>query len=206
MGISASELEVNTKHINELADQIRYNTDCEVLKLVVEEHLDSVRDLFDDIKKEQQKLLAEILPILQIPGANPAAIVGWIQKLVTGLVTPQMRAHIKYAKKMIQLGGAILNVVQAVQEAAKNLPQCAIEIQDQVLAEIENQVNGVIGDALNQIAESQSGLLAIIDAGNTLTQIDTSSPEAFISSVDTAMDAIELKASEFNQTPTPPTT
>lgn len=204
MGISASELEVNTKHINELADQIRYNTDCEVLKLVVEEHLDSVRDLFDDIKKEQQKLLAEILPILQIPGANPAAIVKWIEKLVTGLVTPQMRAHIKYAKKVIQLGGAILNVVQAIQEAARNLPQCAIEIQDQVLNEIENQVNGVIGDALNQIAESQAGLLAIIDAGNTLAQIDTSSPEAFISSVDSAMDAIELKASEFNQTP--PTT
>ena len=197
MGISAKELDINTKHINELADQIRYNTDCEVIKLVIEEHLGSIQDLFKDIQEEQKELLAKILPILQLPGANPVAIVKWISKFVTGLVTPQLLAHIKYTKKLIKLAASILNVINAIQEAAKNLPECAIEIRDEVLDQIKNEVNGLVNSALSEIAASQEGLLAIIDAGNTIDKIDTSSPEAFMASVDKAEAAINAAAEVF---------
>lgn len=197
MGISAKELDINTRHINELADQIRYNTDCEVIKLVIEEHLGSIQDLFKDIQEEQKELLAKILPILQLPGANPVAIVKWISKFVTGLVTPQLLAHIKYTKKLIKLAASILNVINAIQEAAKNLPECAIEIRDEVLDQIKNEVNGLVNSALSEIAASQEGLLAIIDAGNTIDKIDTSSPEAFMASVDKAEAAINAAAEVF---------
>lgn len=197
MGISAKELDVNTKHINELADQIRYNTDCEVIKIVIEEHLGSIQDLFKDIKDEQKELLAKILPILQLPGPNPVAIVKWISKFVTGLVTPQLQAHIKYTKKLIKLAGAMLNVIDAIKEASKSLPQCAIAIKDEALTQIANEVNNLVTTALQEIEGSQQGLLAIIDAGNTIDRIDTSSPEAFIASVDKAEAAINAAAEVY---------
>ena len=197
MGISAKELDINTKHINELADQIRYNTDCEVIKLVIEEHLGSIQDLFKDIQEEQKELLAKILPILQLPGPNPVAIVKWISKFVTGLVTPQLQAHIKYTKKLIKLAAAILNVIEAIKEASKSLPECAIEIKNETLDQIKSEVNNLVNSALSEIAASQEGLLAIIDAGNTIDKIDTSSPEAFIASVDKAGAAINAAAEVY---------
>jgi hypothetical protein len=197
MGISAKELDINTKHINELADQIRYNTDCEVIKLVIEEHLGSIQDLFKDVQAEQKELLAKILPILELPGPNPVAIVKWISKFVTGLVTPQLQAHIKYTKKLIKLAGAILNVIAAIEEASKSLPQCAIEIKDETLNQIKNEVNGLVTAALQEIEGSQVGLLAIIDAGNTIDKIDTSSPDAFIATVDQAATAINTAAEVY---------
>lgn len=197
MGISAKELDINTKHINELADQIRYNTDCEVIKLVIEEHLGSIQDLFKDIQEEQKELLAKILPILQLPGPNPVAIVKWISKFVTGLVTPQLQAHIKYTKKLIKLAAAMLNVIDAIKEASKSLPECAIEIKNETLDQIKGEVNNLVNSALQEIAASQEGLLAIIDAGNTIDKIDTSSPEAFIASVDKAEAAINAAAEVY---------
>ena len=197
MGISAKELDINTKHINELADQIRYNTDCEVIKLVIEEHLGSIQDLFKDIQEEQKELLAKILPILQLPGPNPVAIVKWISKFVTGLVTPQLQAHIKYTKKLIKLAAAMLNVIDAIKEASKSLPECAIEIKNETLDQIKSEVNNLVNSALSEIAASQEGLLAIIDAGNTIDKIDTSSPEAFIASVDKAGAAINAAAEVY---------
>jgi hypothetical protein len=201
MGISAKELDINTEHINELADQIRFNTDCEVIKLVIEEHLGSIQDLFKDIQEEQKELLAKILPILQLPGPNPVAIVKWISKFVTGLVTPQLQAHIKYTKKLIKLAAAMLNVIGAIQEASKSLPQCAIEIKDETLDQIKSEVNNLVNSALSEIAASQEGLLAIIDAGNTISKIDTSSPEAFLASVDQAEAAINAAADVYKNEP-----
>ena len=197
MGVSAKELDINTRHINELADQIRYNSDCEVIKLVIEEHLGSIQDLFKDIQDEQKELLAKILPILQLPGPNPVAIVKWISKFVTGLVTPQLQAHIKYTKKLIKLAGAILNVIAAIEEASKSLPQCAIEIKDETLNQIKGEVNNLVNNALQEIEGSQAGLLAIIDAENTIDKIDTSSPDAFIASVDKAEAAISAAADVY---------
>ena len=162
MGISAKELDINTKHINELADQIRYNTDCEVIKLVIEEHLGSIQDLFKDIQEEQKELLAKILPILQLPGPNPVAIVKWISKFVTGLVTPQLQAHIKYTKKLIKLAAAMLNVIDAIKEASKSLPECAIEIKNETLDQIKGEVNNLVNSALQEIAASQDGLLDVV--------------------------------------------
>ncbi len=203
MGISAKELEVNTKHINELADQIRYNTDCEVILLVVDQHLDSLRDLFDDIKEEQRKLLADILPLSTPPSPTPNSIVAWINKFITGLATPQLQAHIKYTKKVIQLGAAMLNVVNAIKEAKESLPECVIAIRDQVLDEIESQVSGLVDEALGQIEESQVGILAIADAGNAVSKIDTTSADAFLGTVDTAYSAIERAVDEYKKTPLP---
>jgi hypothetical protein len=203
MGISAKELEVNTKHINELADQIRNNTDCEVLLLIVDEHLDSVRDLFADIKEEMRKLLTDILPVAGPPSPTPTSIVAWINKLITSLITPQLLAHIKYTKKLIQMAAAIYNVIDAIRVAKETLPQCAIEIKDQVLTEIENQIKGVVDEALGQIEESMTAVLGIADPSQTVLRIDTSSPEAFIQTVDKALPAIEQKVDDFKNAPLP---
>lgn len=201
MGISAKELEVNTKHINELADQIRYNTDCEVIRLVIEEHLDSLEDLLKDIKEEQKELLSKLLPLLDIPGPNPIAIVKWISKFTTGLVTPQLLAHIKYTKKLIQLVGAILNVVSAIEVASQTLPQCAIDIKNDALDQIRIEVNGLVTDALQEIAGSQLAILAIVDAGNTVQRIDTSSATAFLATVDRAAQEITTAVDLFRKQP-----
>lgn len=203
MGISAKELEVNTKHINELANQIRNNTDCEVLLLVVDEHLDSVRDLFADIKEEMKKLLEDILPVASPPSPTPTSIVGWIKKLITSLVTPQLIAHIKYTKKLIQMAAAIFNVIDAIRVAQETLPQCAIEIKNQVLTDIENEVQGMVTEALGQIESGMLAVLGIADPDQTVMRIDTSSPEAFLQTVDRALPGIELRIEEFRNAPLP---
>ena len=201
MGISAKELDVNTAHINALADQIRFTTDCEVLQLVVEEHLKSVKALFDDIKAEQKEILSKILPLLTIPAPTPQDIIKWVKKFVASQITPQMRAQIAYIKKMIKLAIAIEKVVSAVASAIERAPDCFNQIQNQVLDEFKAQIDGLVNDALSQVAESQSGLLALVDIGNSIPRINTSSPRAFLDSVDDAFHAIDAKVKEYVDTP-----
>lgn len=201
MGVSVGELEVNTKHINELTKQIKNTTDCDSLLLVVDEHLKAVRDLFDDIKEEQSKILSDILPLLTIPAPTPQEIVKWIKKLVTATATPQLRAMIKYTKKLIQLTQAILNIIGAIEEAIARAPQCFTQLKGQLVSEFQAEVDSLVDSALGQIAESQSAILAIVDIGNSIPRIDTSSVQGFIATVDNASIAIEQKVKEYSTSP-----
>lgn len=203
MGISAGELDVNTRHINELATQIRSNNDCEVMRLIVEEHLGSITDLFADIQREQQELIDKILPLLGLPSANPIAIVAYLTKLATGLITPQLKAHIKYTKRVIKLAVAILNLVVAIEQAAKRLPECALLIEDQLLAEVRLGIDSLVNTALAEVQAIQNSLLPLIDVANTIERIDVSSPEAFLNSVDRSFQAIEGAVKLLNEQPLP---
>jgi len=123
--------------------------------------------------------------------------------LITGLITPQLLAHIKYTKKLIQMAAAIFNVIDAIRVAKETLPQCAIEIKNQVLTDIENEIQGMVTEALGQIEQSMTAVLGIADPSQTVLRIDTSSPEAFVQTVDKALPGIEKKVEEFKNAPLP---
>ena len=202
MGISAKQLDVNTRHINELADQIRYNTDCEVLSLIIDEHLDALRDLLSDTI-EEQLALSSFLPIASPPSPTPTSIVAWISKLITATATPQLKAQIKYTKKLIGLAAAIANVVSAIKQAQDSIRSCAIGLEGLVLEKLERAITAEIAESLNKIGAGQTSILTLIDPGNSIPPIDTTSAESFTQTVDASLAAIEIQVVTHSEAPLP---
>lgn len=203
MGISAGQLDTNTKHIHELAQQIRYNSDCGAVLFQIEQHLGSVKDLMADIRAEQAKLLAQVLPMAKPPKPTPTSIVSWIKKLTTGLITPQLKANILYAKKLIQMAAAVAEVAAAVSEARSRLPHCLQYVEDSLLDDLQNELNSMVSDALSEVAAAQTAIRDVIEAADTVASIDVSSPEAFLNSVDDAEASINQAVDTYQASPLP---
>jgi len=139
MGVPQS-ITYNTQHLNALADQIRYTTNCATLQKIISQHLKSVFDLVNAKVQEESNIVSNYLPILDIPGANPAAIVKWIVKLVTGSIYPQMMALITTTLQLIQLLQAIENISNAIAVAASNLEACAIQLEQFTIASLKKEL------------------------------------------------------------------
>ena len=193
MGIKPGDLVVNTRQINELTDQIKYNTDCTVLKLILDEHLDSVRDLFDDIIAEQKELIDKYLPISQIPSANPVAIVKWIKKQVVANVSPQLAAAVLYTVALIQLGRAIARLKSAIADAVQRLPECALDLKDHVLDTLEREVDLLINESLANVKQAQDTMIDIIqsEVEVTIDAIVTGTVEAFEETYQQGLQSIQ---------------
>lgn len=193
MGIKPGDLVVNTRQINELTDQIKHNTDCTVLKLILDEHLDSVRDLFDDIIAEQKELIDKYLPISQIPSANPAAIVRWIKKQVVANVSPQLAAAVLYTVALIQLAKAIARLKAAIVDAIQRLPDCALELKNHVLDTLEREVDLLIKESLANVQQAQNTMIDIIqsEVEVTIDAIVTGTVEGFVETYQRGLQSIE---------------
>lgn len=193
MGLSAGELIVNTRHIDDLTDQIRFNTDCDVIKLILDEHLDSVRDLFDDVIAEQKELIDKYLPISQIPSANPAAIVKWIKKQVVANVSPQLAAAVLYTVALIQLAKAIKGLKEAIVDAIQRLPECALELKNHVLDTLEREVDLLIQESLANVKDVQDRMIDIIqsEVEVAIDAIVTGTVEAFEETYQKGLQSIQ---------------
>lgn len=193
MGIKPGDVVVNIRQINELTDQIKYNTDCQVLKLILDEHLDSVRDLFDDIIAEQKELIDKYLPISEIPSANPAAIVKWIKKQVVTNVSPQLAAAVLYTVALILLARSIARLKAAIIDAVQRLPECALELKDQVLDTLEREVDLLIKESLLNVQQAQDKMINIIksEVDVAIEAIATGTVEAFEESYERGLQSIQ---------------
>lgn len=199
MGIKPGDLVVNTRQINELTDQIKYNTDCTVLKLILDEHLDSVRDLFDDIIAEQKELIDKYLPISQIPSANPVAIVKWIKKQVVANVSPQLAAAVLYTVALIQLAKAIARLKAAIVDAVQRLPDCALELKNHVLDTLEREVDLLINESLANVQQAQNTMIDIIqsEVEVTIDAIVTGTVEGFEETYQQGLQSIESASQQL---------
>ena len=128
MGISQGSVLTNTQHINDLATKIRNTTNCETLGLIVDQYIHSIVDLVAAKAQEEINIISNYLPILDLPGANPFAIVKWIAKLVTGTAYPQLMAMIKMTMQLIQLANALENLASALADAVENIEYCAVNL------------------------------------------------------------------------------
>lgn len=144
--VGSEALAVNTKRIRELTNDLRNATDCDHIKMQLGITGDELDGLVKDIKEEAKKLLGKYLPIVKIP-TNPLKIIPWVKKLVTGTITPQIENYIKLLRQAIELAQAINDFVQAVDEVAPKLKQCAIDTLNDEL----EPVNALLKDAKGAI-------------------------------------------------------
>lgn len=206
ISVVSGELAVNTRHIQELTRQLKYVTDCEVIKFIIKEHLDSLKNLIKAAIKEQLEAASKFLPITKLPSPTPWSIVKWIGKLIFGTAMPQIEATFKLIKQIISLTKAVIELTTAVQAAVKNLIKCAKElkqiIKDAALNIVETAINQAaesvgeaIGQAIGSLDRDLNGAITsafkaydqvktIVGATKT---IDMSSPSKFVSSFDDAL-------------------
>lgn len=216
ISVVAGELSVNTRHVQELTRQLKYATDCEVLKLIIKQHLDSLKNLVKDAIKEQLEITSKFLPITKLPSPTPWSIVKWIGKLVFGTAMPQIQAMFKLIKQIIALTKAVLDLTSAVQAAAKNLARCAKEltqvVKDAALNIAETSINQAaesvgtaVGQAVGSLDRDLNGAITnaaraygevktIVGAAKT---IDTSSPSKFVDSFDTALTDLNAAGAQY---------
>lgn len=194
--------QINVQHIENLAKQIDNATDCEVLLDIINKHIKVLQDLIQSLIAAQLELLENILPLLSIP-TSLRGIIRWIKKFVTGTILPQLRAYINMALQIIALIRALSTLANSITNARTRLEQCALET---VPAVINQEINAAIRDlqspltsALNKIEIVQDQIEGVI--GTPLSQrINTSSPEAFTASAETAFKSIESQLTVFANT------
>lgn len=194
----------NKDHVKNIANQMKKNTDPEVLKVLVKQHTKQIQEIANSIAKEQAAITAKILPMLQLPQPTPGSILGWVNKTVTGFSMPQLEAKIGLVKQLSEVADAVSDITDAIAEVQKYIKEAQDLIDDvrkeldEVIGEalgavndIMSEVNGAIGDALGAIGEVQD-LVNAVTGG--VAAFDVSSPEAFLSSVDSTLDIFRADA------------
>lgn len=205
---AASQVDEAADYIETLIKQIKAVTDCEVLKLIVKEHLKSVTDEIEKTVKLQTDISQKYLPLTK-PPTTPWGVVKWVKNLILGTILPQLKAFAALAKEIIRLIKLMQDLVDAIENAAERLEECAKEIQDMAIQEITAAVakeigeglQNVLGDTMKEINKIQGTISDIVDIADT--KIDLSSPKAFINSVDDAVSGIENIANKYIESPAP---
>lgn len=206
ISVVAGELAVNTERIKQVTRMIRFATDCETLKLIMRHYLEELKNLVKDAIKEQLEVTSKFLPITKPPSPTPWSIVKWIGKLIFGTAMPQIEAMFKLIKQIIALTKAVIDLVAAIQTAAKNLPRCiqelkqlvkdaALNIAEEAVSQVAESVGQAVGQAVGSLDRDLNG--AITNAAQAFTQvkeivgvaktIDTSNPAAFVNSFGSAI-------------------
>lgn len=175
-------LVVNTNRIKEISQQIRNVTDCDALRLIVNQHLDDVKKSASKAAEEQAKLLQKYLPITSLPSPTPWGIVKWLGKLVTGTVIPQLEAFIKYTTETIELIKAVTELTLAVEQAMPRLKACAVQNYQDARAGTQNEINQSVWMLERRISGSiskficqglgDSGIEALGDTVSALNTVD----------------------------------
>ena len=180
--LKQDDIVLNTKHIKELADQIKNNDDCESLKEFVKTYLDNQIAHLEAIIKAQLKLIEDIFPILKFP-KNLKEVIDWIGHLILGTAYEQLKAFVNYTISLIKLAAAIAELAEAIAEVGPRIAACAIELEQTALAEVKGKLDFMVNEALSKVQEAQDKLTNVvgqIDAGIQTVQYATHDPVAFI--------------------------
>lgn len=192
--------QVNTQHIDNLTKQIENVTDCTALTQIFEQHLDSVTDLVESKIETQLEILKNYLPLLTLPGINPAAIVKWLKKLVTGTIMPQLRAYINLLIQIAELQQSIQRLISAIEGADDKLKRC---IQDSLIEGTKfrlqqkiNELTTPIDDALRTVNTLETQIKNVIESP-TDPFIVTTSLETFLDTAESGFAQLGLEVDEF---------
>jgi len=190
--VAAGDLNVNTKHIRELTQQILNTTDCDSLKLLVQTHTVSLQQLMQSVLGDSLVILDKILPILTLPGANPFKIVKYLGKLVVGLAMPQLEAYVRYTQQLIELTTAATELAAAVNEVLPRLRSCAIETVSGGLEGIESEINKTLFERLDAInASIRSNICGTFEETGAGIVIDSIiSTEQLVGSLNNLVDSL----------------
>jgi hypothetical protein len=161
------DIQVATKHINQLINQIKYTTNCDNLQKVINRNLNTVKSQIAHASKHELSIIEQYLPVIHLPSPNPVSIVKWLGKLVLGPIYPQVEAQIKYVVELAQLAVAVTNLAIVIEQVAPRLEACAIS----ELNEIQSEINCLKNLATNTITAPISALNnAVLTTVNQLQQ------------------------------------
>lgn len=198
-----SRLATATNNITELAKQINNTTDCSALTIIFEQHLESVTDLIEAKIESQLEILKNYLPLLSLPGPNPAAIVKWLKKLLTGSILPQLKAYINLVIQIAQLQSSLQELITAIENADDRLKRCLeqsiIEGSKFKLQQKINELTGPIEDGLQTVASLETQIKNVIESP-TDPFIVTTNLEGFLATAEEGFAKLGLEVEEFNDT------
>jgi hypothetical protein len=191
--------DVNTDHLDKLIGQISHleNASCAQINLVVNTALGSVKGLISGMIKEIASL-TPLTGLMNLPFPDPVSIVKWLADLVTGLIGTQLQALIKYAKKLITLSIKLGELAAAIQGILPAIAACAVNSLDPstILNDLRAEVDSSIAasfEGINKLTTSLSTVSTVFT-----TSFDTSSPEAFLATVDEKYETISTQLKSYS--------
>ena len=198
-----SRLATATNNITKLAEQINNTTDCSALTKIFEQHLDSVTDLIEAKLESQLEILKNYLPLLSLPGANPAAIVKWLKKLLMGSILPQLKAYINLVIQIAQLQSSLQELIKAIENADDRLKRCLeqsiIEGTKFRLQQKINELTQPLQDGLITVSSLETQIKSVIESP-TDPFIVTTSLEGFLETAESGFEQLGLEVEAFNDT------
>jgi len=145
--VSDDDIQIATKQINQLVNQIKYTTNCDNLQKVVNRNLNTIKSQVAHAAKQELAIVEKYLPVVHLPSPDPTSIVKWLGKLVLGPIFPQVEAQIKYVVELAQLAVAVTKLVGVIEQVAPRLEACVIS----ELSEIQSEINCLKNLAINTI-------------------------------------------------------
>lgn len=185
------------KEIDNMVIQITSTIDCQALELLVSEYVASIQQIIETKIKDQISIAKNAFPLLDLPSPDPVSIVKWLGKLIAGDAALQLQSYITQAIEIIQLSKDVVKLINAVSHIEETLKACLITIEAETLGKIQAAVTAQIQPILDKVNETQNLI-------NTLTTIsldglllDTSNPDAFLTSVDTKLAVLQSAISSI---------
>jgi hypothetical protein len=185
------------KEIDNMVLQITSTVDCNALELLVSEYVSSIQQIIEDKIADQISIAEKAFPLLKLPSPDPVSIVKWLGKLIAGDAALQLQSYITQAVEIIQLSKNVVKLINAVSNVEETLKACLITLEAETLGIIEATVTAQIKPILDKVNETQNLI-------NTLTTIsldglllDTSNPDAFLTSVDTKLAILQSAISSI---------
>jgi len=191
---ASRDLAINLKHIQDLTDQIKFVTDCEVLTELAKSYLKQLTDLIAGIIKSKTSV-SPFLAILAPPSPDPFSIVSWIKKLIGATAFSQLKATIDFIQQLILLAVAVKDLIQVLDGLKEKLEQCAIQIGEVAIDQVVDALAAEVEEAIFAGLE-EAGILHArateVCGINPDAPLDTSSPEAFEATLAAAMASLEF--------------
>lgn len=136
---------INTAYYDSLIDRIKSCGTCEDIQSALDDATSGVTDQVSALT-EKLAVLQPYLALLSMPGANPGAIVTYLQDLANALIKPYVDAAIQVPLQIAELATLPAKFVAAAEEAKNRIPSCTINFAQPAVTKINVQAlqaNGV---------------------------------------------------------------
>lgn len=185
------------KEIDDMVLQISSTIDCQALELLVSEYVASIQQIIETKIKDQISIAKNAFPLLDLPSPDPVSIVKWLGKLIAGDAALQLQSYITQAIEIIQLSKDVVKLINAVSHIEETLKACLITIEAETLGKIQAAVTAQIQPILDKVNETQNLINTLTNISLDGLLLDTSSPEAFLTSVDTKLEVLQSAISSI---------
>lgn len=176
-------LDSATNRIVDLTRQLRGVNAVYIAQALIEQHVSELQQLIDSTISEHTTLLKQVVPLLALP-LSPLAVVKWVKKLAVGNFIPQLRAAIRFVRRVVALVDALNQLIEAceaVVESIKDLPEQAPYILraqingvvDRTILTIRNTIEEEIANTIcNELKKNNVSGDTVLDVLDTAAELD----------------------------------